>query len=708
MATIPITMRVRGAANGSPTVSWMLPDDPDGNARTTCWYQVGAYREGDQDPNASLSQAAPPPFRFVPVAATGWPALAYGAVPDPILVGPLPPSFTFTGSRPSNGILPNGTYIIWLHVIVRDFNDANEVINEDSGVAFMRNVRVTSSVGEARPRIIRAAGRHGARVSPDPPIIVTPVAAVPPTTVQGSQLGAAIRVPDGVVPSHFQVAVYRGEDYDIGLRRANRSPIARSVNIGSTRASAEKVPSYEFPYDRTTETWTLNFGTGEVPELAPGIPNSPPGKDWVLVVRYSWEDAGIITDYNPRTGLVREEHIHLTSHSAYRFFRVTGSFPWDGVIPDDYIYVPTVGPGIQWDTGTLRGEVGSSLRLDWHYQHRRGIGQRYVQIRRDLAGASNAGTRYLKRVGRVLSWVTALDTTADATTDLVQDADHIVLPPGTAVGTGWGGLTWGVHSFTIRAVSGDGEISPWSLPLLVSVYRQLSITSLSVPNVTNGFITATWAHDGATGNNRQTRYRVQVFDDRGRFVTGTSDRPSDPSHARALPGDALTWTANRAAGSLGPVKNGTYNVVVTLWDIGGNETQRSASVTVTNTAPPSAATTITPRIYDHQHRIVNDPATGMPATSGLHPGEYVGVGFGTVTGLWGVRLERVEFSRRDGRLRDDEPQQIGLLPLGTATALERFNDYEVDDGVEYNYRATAISLQGAETVGSWTPDPAAT
>ena len=109
----------------------------------------------------------------------------------------------------------------------------------------------------------------------------------------------------------------------------------------------------------------------------------------------------------------------------------------------------------------------------------------------------------------------------------------------------------------------------------MDVYRRLTITALTVA-VTGGFIVATWTHDGATGNNAQARYRVQIFErnadgSNGRFVSGTSDRPETRDHARAVQGDNLSFTANRTAPSLGPVDNGDYNVVVTLWDKYGTQ-----------------------------------------------------------------------------------------------------------------------------------------
>ena len=142
----------------------------------------------------------------------------------------------------------------------------------------------------------------------------------------------------------------------------------------------------------------------------------------------------------------------------------------------------------------------------------------------------------------------------------------------------------------------------WSQALPVDVYRRLTITSLSA-SVVGGFMRAVWAHDGSTGNNSQRRFRVQVFDSNRRFVTGTSDRPEEPFRARAVLGDDLSFTFNRTAeNSLGPVKNGTYTVVVTLWDAYGNRSEeRSTSVSVTNTAP--AAVAVTPRVYNHLDQV---------------------------------------------------------------------------------------------------------
>ena len=317
-------------------------------------------------------------------------------------------------------------------------------------------------------------------------------------------------------------------------------------------------------------------------------------------------------------------------------------------------------------------------------------------MRRILSGGTNAGTRYLSLSNRVYSWVTALD----ATTDIPIRTEHLVIPAGTTAANGWGGLPWGTHRFSVRPTSQSGAQGSWSAHLPVDVYRRLTITSLTA-SVVGGFIRATWAHDGATGNNAQRRFRVQVFDDRRRFITGTSDRPEEPFRARAVPGDDTSFTFNRTAEhSLGPVPNGTYTVVVTLWDAHRNQSEeRSTTVTVTNTAP--AAVTVTPRVYDRLDQ-VQTGADGRQ-DQGLIAGEYVGIAFGTVTGLHAVRLERRDFSREDGRNLEDEAQQVAYLPLGAATSLRRWNDDLVDDRVEYQYRAVSVAPSGAETVGAWAP-----
>ena len=687
------------ALGGSPTVTWTLPSPIAGAAAVRGYYQIGAYRSTDRTPGAPLNQAAPPPFDYIPVAATGYPNLVYGAVPDPILVGPLPASFTFTGAFPSTRALPNGSYIIWLHVIARHVDSNEDVLQEDSGVA-TATITITTSTAAEPLRIRRT--HTGSRPALDPPTIITPTAG---STVTGGAVGATFRVPQGVSPSHFMLAVYRFEDYDQDTREGLRNPVVAS-GLTEGRAEAERVSSLPFDYDEATRTWTANFGT--TPGLPDLVPNST-GEGWVLVIRYAWEAAAHILSYDPRTGLVRERHVFLTSQSAFRVFKVTGSTDYTGPPPDPYVYVPSVGPGVTWPQASVRAEVSENLRLRWIYGHRRGIGQRSVQIRRDLAGASNAGTRYLaltrNTAGRLVpSWVTALDTSSAATTDIVgRDFTHTLLA-GTDAARGWGGLAWGVHTFSVRATSDSGEVSAFSRPLVVDVYRRLSILTLTA-TVTSGFVVVAWTHDGATGNTRQARYRVQLFNPTTRkFITGTTDGQST-DHARALLGAALTWTADRSANSLGPPPNGTWQVVLTLWDIDGNEVQRAVNVQVANTAPADDMVSIAPRVYDHNHLIVNDPATGMPAVTGLHPGAYVGVGitFTSTAGLWGVRLERREFSRSDGLDADDEPRQVAELPLGTATALGRFSDDEADHGVEYQYRAIAVAVNGAETTGDWTP-----
>ena len=60
-------------SGGSPNVTWNIPD----TTITQSLYQIGAYRVNDRAPGQPLNQVTPP-FRFHPVAASGYPSLPYG------------------------------------------------------------------------------------------------------------------------------------------------------------------------------------------------------------------------------------------------------------------------------------------------------------------------------------------------------------------------------------------------------------------------------------------------------------------------------------------------------------------------------------------------------------------------------------------------------------------------------------------------------
>ena len=683
MANIPVTITAPAAGatvGGSPTLTWTLP----GGTRQSL-IQVGAYRAGDRS-TAPLSQAAPPPFDYVPVAASGNPIFPYGVVPDPEPVRTAVQSFTFDGAWPSTGALPNGAHILWLHIISETLNDDNEVISRDNGVASVR-VTVATSLAE-EPRRLRRRREDG--VPPPAPTIVSPVTDHP---FASGAVEVTVQMPNRVVPSELKAAVYDTRWWDFDSNESdNRRPVAfTDRDEDGSATGAEWVPIEEFPRTLVSgvPTWTLTFGQGALPALVPNGTH-------IVAVRYNTEVTARITSFDPRTGLVRVEHRFDKSRAAIRQFQVTGSTDLEDE-PDIVSYRPTINPSVTWPRRSTRNEVGEALNLIWHYNQRNGVGQKSVQVRRILAGGSNAGTRYLSRSSSgVYSWVTALGTG----TDIPIRTEHLVLPAGSTAATGWGGLPWGIHRFSVRPTSQEDTQGDWSEHLPVDVYRRLTITSLTASTV-GGFIRAAWTHDGATGNNQQRRYRVQVFDSNRRFVTGTSDRPEEPFRARAVLGSGTSFTFNRTGeNSLGPVPNGTYTVVLTLWDAYGNRSEeRSTSVTVTNIAP--AAVTVTPRVYNHLDQV----QTGADGRQdrGLIAGDYVGVAFGSVSGLHAVRLERRDFTRSDGRDLQDEAQQVAYLPLGAATALRRWNDDLVDDQVEYQYRAVSIAPSGAETEGAWTP-----
>ena len=75
-------------------------------------------------------------------------------VPDPQLILTTTQSFTFDGSYPSTRALPNGTYIIWVHIIEDVLNDNNEITARNNGVATARIV-VTGSTAQEPDRLLR-------------------------------------------------------------------------------------------------------------------------------------------------------------------------------------------------------------------------------------------------------------------------------------------------------------------------------------------------------------------------------------------------------------------------------------------------------------------------------------------------------------------------------------------------------------------------
>ena len=167
MANIPVTITAPAAGatvGGSPTV------DLDFTAGYHPVAGSGRGVSGGRPVRCGLSQAAPPPFDYIPLAASGNPIFPFGVVPDPEPVRRSVQSFTFDGAWPSNGAIPNGPVIIWLHIISETLNDEGEVISRDNGVATVR-VNVANSLA-AEPRRLRRNREDG--VLPPPPIIVSP------------------------------------------------------------------------------------------------------------------------------------------------------------------------------------------------------------------------------------------------------------------------------------------------------------------------------------------------------------------------------------------------------------------------------------------------------------------------------------------------------------------------------------------------------
>ena len=688
---VTITAPTAGATvvSGSPTVTWTVEDE-DGNTLDQTFFQCGAYRVEDRTRGAPLNQAAPPPFDYMPVAASGYPNLPYGVVPNPIEIRQSAKQFTFSGAYPSTGALPEDEYYVWLHVIVQetDPNDPLRVISRESGVATVRF--------EVGPNTIASVPRL--RVQDGfplpPPTILSPTAnqAWDALSTADGPVQVGLQFPDGIVPSEVKVAGYRRTDWNFDTNQGEALPLVytdRAPYEAPTPRSAEWIDIAPFEQDpvNNRRTWTLTFDGSE------GVAAFPNGR-WVVAVRYNSEVTARVTEFDPANGFTREAHRYDASQAAWVAFGVSNSFD-NTIIPDRVVSTPTARPAITWPRNRIANEVGSPLHLMWHYANRRGVGQKSVNVRRILAGGTNAGTRYLSRsTAGVYTWVTALAT--DGTTDIPIRSEELALAFGGGVTDSWGGLTWGTHSFAVRPTSDAGVVGDWSSELTVDVYRRLTLQTFTASVNADGFIACRWTHNGSTGNNRQARYRIQVFDSDGNIVSGTSDRREDQYNTRwprAVIGNQGAFVLNRTLPSKGPVANGTYNVVLTIWDRYGNQApQREQSVTVNNTAPPTVV--VVPRVYDH-----NDVL--QPGTSGLIEGMYVGIGMtGVTTAIHEVRLERRQFSNLYFPL-DDVEEVIATLPRGTASSLPRWNDETVIDGVEYSYRAVSVAANGAETEGAW-------
>ena len=675
-------------SGGSPNVTWNIPD----TTITQALYQIGAYRVNDRAPGQPLNQVTPP-FRFHPVAASGYPSLPYGAVPDPIPIRSARQSFRFDGAYPSTGALPNGTYIIWLHIISEERDADNNVISRDNGVT-TQTLTVSNSLA-VEPRRLPI---HQNELLP-PPTIIFPTDDYTFNIGDDTDAGEVsdvyfqLQLPSAIqFPSEVKVAIYQRDDWDFDRERGTAFPLVytdRAPFDAPKPRSAEwvELPPADATQVNNKDTWTLTFNGED------GFARVPNGR-WVAAIKYNSEITARVLSFNPGDGLVREAHRYDDSEIDWVAFEVTGSFDND-IIPDPYIHIARDRPTITWPRNSISNPVDEALPLKFLY-HARGVGLRAVEVRRNLIGGTNAGTRYLSRSSSgVYTWVTALATE----TTIPLRTEELVLAPGTAVGSGWGNLSWGAHQFAMRPTSDAGIVGDWSDLLTVKAYRKLAITNLRAV-VTNGFIVVSW-NNGATGsNNRQRRFRIQVKDSDGNPVTGTSERPEDQyvpqRYARAILGDETSFTLNRDLPSKGPVDNGTYTVVLTLWDIYGNETDASeVEVTVNNTAPP--AVTVTPRIY-------NEADVLQPGTSGYIPGDYPGISFaGITTAINRVLLQRREFERRDGAELQDEPVTIAILPTAGRTTLDRWNDDDAKPNTLYEYSAISEAITGARTQGTWSP-----
>ena len=87
--------------------------------------------------------------------------------------------------------------------------------------------------------------------------------------------------------------------------------------------------------------------------------------------------------------------------------------------------------------------------------------------------------------------------------------------------------------------------------------------------------------------------------------------------------------------------------------------------------------TCSPRVYDENDDVVNDPATGMPYTSGFVPGLYMGIDVAEVADASRslpsfVKIQRREFLREDGTEPDttpvDLPRRIRINQAGNLSA----------------------------------------
>ena len=361
---VTITAPAAGSTQTSaPTITWTLPA-----GITQSLYQIGAYRASDRTSGAPLGQVAPPPFDYQPVAASGYPNIPYGVIPDPRPIRSALQQFTFDGSYPSTGALPNGTYIVWLHVISETYED-RALQSVDNGVATVRFTVANSLV--AQPRRIRRSDRGGEE--PPPPTILSPTAEQEWDADAAADGPVAVRfqVPTGISPDEVKIAIYDANYFDPEtlVPTERRFPVVytdRAPYDAPTPRSAEWIDLAPFGPLRgvTPPTWQVTFngadGTAEVPN-----------GDWVLAIRYNTELTGRILSYDTRTGFVRAAHRYHASQSAVRAFSVENSFD-STIVPDPYTYVPSTVPEVTWERNRIAADVGAGLSLKWFYHNRRG------------------------------------------------------------------------------------------------------------------------------------------------------------------------------------------------------------------------------------------------------------------------------------------------------------------------------------------------
>ena len=357
-------------------------------------------------------------------------------------------------------------------------------------------------------------------------------------------------------------------------------------------------------------------------------------------------------------------------------------------------------PEVAWTSPDgEEGQVGQPITLTWSYEHVDGRTQQDWQITRHIKDP-------LTDDDLPVEWWNSTANTWDTTE--VWNRNNLQTATFLAgwQGTGSNGL-YSPVIFRLK-VRDSSNVESETVDITRYPFTRLAAMTITAPTAgqtITGFTTATaqFPTDPADllfeptlftdGTVFAAEYLLQVHE-RGKANLVSSGWQTFIAPAGSTPPYEVSHTFQQIPNGTGWITRAQWR----QWEYPRSTSTAAFQSFIIQLAPPTVPTVTVRALSDDNPQVILAETSGL-VRGGIALRVTVSGTIGVLPG--GVTLERRERSRSDHRpLSTIQP--TFPLPEPYITG-QTYDDYTVEDGVEYEYRARTVNTSGAAIIGAWTP-----